>query len=196
MSGTLAGCMETRLLENKGEARICDQPRAEVLPSRLDFSLCPCEKGLGFRRIAGAEGKLFLTFPYQLPEGIGSPLSKPKDAGLSDMTLNATMKRLHETDIEEDGTVFFDHVSERVAVPHGLRSTFRDWTAERTEYPRELAETALAHKMTILSKRLASGQISSRPPLMRNGPPPTFAASIRWRRTSGGRHDAGSTRTI
>jgi integrase len=28
---------------------------------------------------------------------------------------------------------------------HGFRSTFRDWTAERTNYPREVAEIALAH---------------------------------------------------
>jgi len=28
---------------------------------------------------------------------------------------------------------------------HGFRSTFRDWCAEETNYPRELAETALAH---------------------------------------------------
>ncbi|MDE2344705.1 MAG: integrase arm-type DNA-binding domain-containing protein [Betaproteobacteria bacterium] len=28
---------------------------------------------------------------------------------------------------------------------HGMRSTFRDWCAERTTYPREVAETALAH---------------------------------------------------
>lgn len=28
---------------------------------------------------------------------------------------------------------------------HGFRSTFRDWTAERTRFPREVAETALAH---------------------------------------------------
>jgi integrase len=28
---------------------------------------------------------------------------------------------------------------------HGMRSTFRDWAAERTNYPREVAETALAH---------------------------------------------------
>ena len=28
---------------------------------------------------------------------------------------------------------------------HGFRSTFRDWCAEETTYPRELAETALAH---------------------------------------------------
>ncbi len=31
------------------------------------------------------------------------------------------------------------------AVPHGFRSTFRDWAAERTNYPRDLAEMALAH---------------------------------------------------
>jgi integrase len=28
---------------------------------------------------------------------------------------------------------------------HGFRSTFRDWTAEQTVFPREVAEAALAH---------------------------------------------------
>jgi len=28
---------------------------------------------------------------------------------------------------------------------HGFRSTFRDWCAERTHYPREICEQALAH---------------------------------------------------
>ena len=28
---------------------------------------------------------------------------------------------------------------------HGFRSTFRDWAAERTAYPRAVAEAALAH---------------------------------------------------
>ena len=28
---------------------------------------------------------------------------------------------------------------------HGFRSTFRDWAAEQTNFPREVAETALAH---------------------------------------------------
>lgn len=32
-----------------------------------------------------------------------------------------------------------------VGVPHGMRSTFRTWAAERTNYPREVAEAALAH---------------------------------------------------
>ena len=47
---------------------------------------------------------------------------------LSDMTLSAVTRRM-----------------EMDAVPHGFRSTFRDWAAECTNYPREVAEMALAH---------------------------------------------------
>lgn len=32
-------------------------------------------------------------------------------------------------------------------VPHGFRSTFRDYVAEQTDFPREVAEAALAHKL-------------------------------------------------
>jgi len=31
------------------------------------------------------------------------------------------------------------------AVPHGFRSSFRDWAVERTDAPREVCELALAH---------------------------------------------------
>ena len=30
-------------------------------------------------------------------------------------------------------------------VPHGFRSSFRGWTAEETNHPREVVEAALAH---------------------------------------------------
>ena len=33
------------------------------------------------------------------------------------------------------------------AVPHGLRSTFRDWCGEMTNAPREVAKAALGHKV-------------------------------------------------
>ena len=52
----------------------------------------------------------------------------PRGSTLSDMALTAVMRRM-EVD----------------AVPHGFRSTFRDWAGERTHYPRDLAEQALAH---------------------------------------------------
>ena len=34
---------------------------------------------------------------------------------------------------------------ELTATPHGFRSSFRDWAAETTNFPREAAELALAH---------------------------------------------------
>ena len=54
----------------------------------------------------------------------------PRGGMLSDMTLTALMRRMG-----------------LAAVPHGFRSTFRDWCAERTNYSRELAEQALAHAL-------------------------------------------------
>lgn len=56
-----------------------------------------------------------------------------KGQPLSDMSMTAVMRRMKVD-----------------AVPHGFRSTFRDWVGERTHYPRELAEQALAH--TLASK--------------------------------------------
>lgn len=72
----------------------------------------------------------------------------PRGGELSDMTLSATMRRLHEADVENGGQGFVDRASKRPAVPHGLRSTFRDWVAERTTYPGEMAEVALAHQVS------------------------------------------------
>ena len=34
---------------------------------------------------------------------------------------------------------------DRAAVPHGFRSSFRDWAAAETDHPREVIEAALAH---------------------------------------------------
>ncbi len=51
-----------------------------------------------------------------------------KGIQLSDMTLAAVMRRMKLT-----------------AVPHGFRSSFRDWAAEATAHPHAAAELALAH---------------------------------------------------
>ncbi|WP_040544650.1 tyrosine-type recombinase/integrase [Salipiger bermudensis] len=84
-----------------------------------------------------------------LPRLKDNPLVFPAPRGgqMSDMTLSAAMKRLHAADIASGGPGFTDRVSKRPAVPHGLRSTFRDWVAERTHFPGDMAEVALAHKV-------------------------------------------------
>lgn len=91
-----------------------------------------------------------ITLLKALPRMEGNPLVFPAVRGgeLSDMTLSAVMKRMHEADVAADGPGFVDRVSKRAAVPHGLRSTFRDWVAELTNFPADMAEVALAHKIS------------------------------------------------
>ncbi|WP_374292899.1 tyrosine-type recombinase/integrase [Paenirhodobacter enshiensis] len=85
-----------------------------------------------------------------LPRFVDNPLVFPAPRGgeMSDMTLSATMRRLHAAELAEGKEGFLDRVSKRPAVPHGLRSTFRDWVAERTNYPGDMAEVALAHRIS------------------------------------------------
>ncbi len=85
-----------------------------------------------------------------LPRLDGNPLVFPAARGgmLSDMTLSATMRRMHEAEVAAQRPGFLDSRNKRPAVPHGLRSTFRDWVAEATTYPGEMAEVALAHQIS------------------------------------------------
>lgn len=65
---------------------------------------------------------------------------------LSDMALSAVMRRMHKAETDAGRKGWLDGASGRPAVPHGLRSTFRDWAAE-TGVAREMAEIALAHNV-------------------------------------------------
>jgi integrase len=65
-----------------------------------------------------------------LPRMAGTDLVFPGSRGqpLSDRTLLAVLRRM-DVDV----------------TAHGFRSTFRDWCGEHTNFPREIAEAALAH---------------------------------------------------
>lgn len=79
------------------------------------------------------------------PDDLIFPSDQNPDETYSDMAFSAVVRRLHETDVRADGAGFVDpNGGNRVATPHGFRSTFRDWCAE-THVPREVAERALAH---------------------------------------------------
>lgn len=84
-------------------------------------------------------------------EGCDLVFPGTKKQPLSDMTLTAVMRRMGLT-----------------AVPHGFRSTFRDWAAECTDYEKDVVEMALAH--TIENKVEAAyrrgDMLEKRAPLM------------------------------
>lgn len=89
----------------------------------------------GARMKAGKEHRVplsadALALLAVLPQGKPDELvfKAPRGGALSDMTLAAVLRRM---DVP--------------AVPHGFRSTFRDWASERSNYPRDVAEMALAH---------------------------------------------------
>ena len=71
----------------------------------------------------------------------------PRDGQLSNAAIGKAMKAVHKNEIDAGQVGFIDRQSGKPAVPHGLRSTFKDWAAERTSYPLEMSEIALAHKM-------------------------------------------------
>ena len=54
-----------------------------------------------------------------------------QERSLSNMAFLALLKRMGRSDL----------------TAHGFRSSFRDWAAERTSYPREVTEMALAHSI-------------------------------------------------
>lgn len=80
-------------------------------------------------------------------EGTDVVFPAPRGGELSDMALSACTRRMQAAEEEAGRPGWLDPRSKRPAVPHGLRSTFRDWVAERTNYPGEMAEVALAHRI-------------------------------------------------
>ncbi len=70
--------------------------------------------------VAPFSGKKGLVFP-------GAKEGKP----LSDMVFKSLFKRMDREGI----------------TAHGFRSSFRDWAGDKTSFPREIAEAALAHKV-------------------------------------------------
>ena len=69
--------------------------------------------------------------PTEHGDGLVFPSGK-RGRTISSMVLLALLKRMGRSDF----TI------------HGFRSTFRDWAAERTNYPREVAEMALGHAVS------------------------------------------------
>lgn len=63
----------------------------------------------------------------------GHVFPSSKGGALSDATLAAVLRRMG--------------IPPDKAVPHGFRSTFRDWAGEHTSHPREVIEQALAHRL-------------------------------------------------
>jgi integrase len=82
-----------------------------------------------------------------LPRTSNLIFTSPRGGVLSDATLGKVMRSMHEVDLGRGGPGYLDAKTKAQAVPHGLRSCFRVWVSERTEFDGDMAEIALAHKV-------------------------------------------------
>ena len=95
--------------------------------------------------LSTAAMELLATIP-KLPSGLlfeGQKEGQP----LSDMTMVMLLRRMDAASIKAGGEGWRCPLGE-VIVPHGFRSTLRDWMAEETPTPNHVAEQVLAHTIS------------------------------------------------
>jgi integrase len=88
------------------------------------------------RRVALSEAAIAVL--RLLPRQDGNPhvfIGEVDGSGLSNMAMLQLMKDMN----------YPSTTSGRIAVPHGFRSTFKDWVSEETSFPNHLSEAALWH---------------------------------------------------
>jgi integrase len=131
LEGNGARCLEFAVLTaaRSGEAR-------GALWSEVDMDAgvwtIPCDrmKAEKEHRVPLSDAAISLLKAQERKSSNDLIFPAPRGGPLSDMTLTAVLRRM-----------------EVEATAHGFRSSFRDWCSERTNYPREVAEQALAHSI-------------------------------------------------
>ncbi|MFM0210463.1 tyrosine-type recombinase/integrase [Paraburkholderia sediminicola] len=122
-------CLEFLILTaaRSGEAR---GARRQEIDLQRKVWIVPADRMKGKKEHRVPLSPAAITLLKSLPKGEPEDLlfASARGSLLSDMTLLMFMRR-----------------QKLEATPHGFRSTFRDWAGDHTNYPRELAEVALAH---------------------------------------------------
>lgn len=130
IEGVSARCLEFTILTaaRSGETRFARW--AEIDLEKAIWSV-PAERMKAKKEHRVPLSPAALALLESLPRSENTDLLFPaprSNSALSDMAMLSVMRKRN---LE--------------ATPHGFRSTFRDWASEHTNYPRELAEVALAH---------------------------------------------------
>ena len=128
--GSLALQFTILTAARSGEVRLATWAEIDVAASVWTIAADRMKAGREHRVPLSDAALAVLEKVHPLAVGSGSLLFPSKRAAkpLSDMTLAAVLKRLNAP-----------------ATVHGMRSTFRDWAEEKTHYPHEVKEAALAH---------------------------------------------------
>ena len=88
-----------------------------------------------------------MTLLESIPRIDRSPylFAAPNGGMISNATMSAVIKRMHRGKLASSREGYIDSDQDRVAVPHGFRSAFKDWARTETDFRDEVSELALAH---------------------------------------------------
>ena len=112
-----------------GEIRGMTWAEVDLKTATLTIPAARMKAGKLHRVPLSLRASAVLREAHSLNQGDGVVFPAPRSGGiLSDMAFTQMLRRL---DLD--------------FVPHGLRSSFRDWAAEQTDAPHAVMETALAH---------------------------------------------------
>lgn len=126
--GTGARALEFAILTAARSGEVRGASWSEIDMADATWTI-PADRMKAKREHRVALNKEALALLESLPRTHELIFPNSKGTILSDMTLTAVLRRMKRGDI----------------TAHGFRSTFRDWCSERTNYPRDVAEMALAH---------------------------------------------------
>ena len=148
-SGTGARAVEFLVLTaaRSGEVRGATWPEFDLEAGlwTIPASRMKAEKE---HRVPLSEQAINLLRSLSRLEGSDLVFPAPRGGIMSDMTLGAVVRRLHEANVKAGGAGLVDRKQAgKVVTVHGFRSAFRDWAAEASAYPTEVVEMALAHSI-------------------------------------------------
>ncbi len=132
-SGEVRGALWSEIDLDSGQWRIPAARMKAKRDHRVPLSGPAVALLRGIERIDGVD----LVFVGERGSKVAARGKRP----ISDMTISAVIRRLNE------GVPLWLDKAGIAVVPHGFRSTFRDWAAETTDYPNEMVEMALAHSV-------------------------------------------------
>lgn len=129
--GTAARALEVAILSAARSGEVRGMTWSEV-DLKAGVWIVPAKrmKGEKEHRVPLSKPLIGILSTHPHTEGNDLVFPAPRGGVLSDMALTAVTRRMK---VE--------------AVPHGFRSSFRDWVAERTAYPGDMAEMALSHTL-------------------------------------------------
>ena len=123
-------CFELLVLTatRSGETRCADWQEFDVEGATWTIPAERTKNGMEHRIPLSDAALDVLRRARELSAGVGLVFPSERGKAMSDSTLSKLLRK------------------NRIATtPHGLRSSFRDWAAERSNVPREIAEFALGH---------------------------------------------------